>query len=165
MIKYSVKKQIAKFGKHKGKEVQTAQCVLTGKVSFIDLCRMVADNTTIGAGEVKAMVYDMAKVVARELARGYSVDCGELGIFRPTLKSSQLATDEGEFRVQNVKSVNVVFRPRAAIAGACAGCNLERVDSHQKGCCEEEEEAGCKIDKKDETDKKEKPGGILVEGL
>ncbi len=111
MLKYKVIEREAKLGKHAGQRVQQAQQVLSGQVSFRQLCERLAKDTTVGQADIRAVLYQLADVVSEYMDLGMSVDCGELGKFRPTFGSKQVPVGE-EFRTSDLKSPRITFVPR-----------------------------------------------------
>ncbi len=139
MLKYKVLKQTSRVGKLAGQEVQVAQQVLTGQVSFRQLCERLAKDTTVGQADIRAVLYQLADVVAEYMDLGMSVDCGELGKFRPTYGSRQVPMDE-KFRAQDLKSPKITFVPRDKFKQFKYRAQFERV--HDSATCSAGASAG-----------------------
>lgn len=128
MLLYKLISQEAKLGKNKGKKVFRAQGVLRGKVSFDAFCREVSDGSTVDAADVKAVLSRLHTVITRNLERGFSVEVGELGTFRPSFGSVEVL-EEKEFDVlKHVRKPRVLFHPRVAFASSLEGVHFERIN-------------------------------------
>ncbi len=132
MLKYKVVEKKAILGKYSGQQVQVAQQVLTGQVSFRQLCERLAKDTTVGHADIRAVLYQLADVVAEYMDLGMSVDCGELGKFRPTYGSRQVPVGE-KFRAQDLKSPKITFVPRDKFQQFKLRAQFERV--HDSDTC------------------------------
>lgn len=156
-LNYRVVSRRATLGPNKGKEVYGAQPVLTGKISFDNLCRQLADGSTVDAADVKAVLSRMATVISRNLEMGMSVDCGELGLFRPSFGSKSVERED-DFTTQLISRPKVVFTPRAAFKNSLQGVGFERV---YRG---EEEALRAAKRKKDTSGGGSKPSGGTPSG-
>ncbi len=132
MLKYKVVEKKAILGKYANQQVQVAQQVLTGQVSFRQLCERLAKDTTVGQADIRAVLYQLADVVAEYMDLGMSVDCGELGKFRPTYGSRQVPMGE-KFRAQDLKSPKITFVPRDKFKQFKLRAQFERV--HDSDTC------------------------------
>ncbi len=131
MLKYRVVKQTSRVGKLAGQEVQVAQQVLTGQVTFRQLCERLSKDTTVGQADIRAVLYQLADVVAEYMDLGLSVDCGELGRFRPTYGSRQVPVSE-KFRSEDLKSPKITFVPRQKFKEFKLRAQFERVSDDDK---------------------------------
>ncbi len=129
MLKYKVIEQTSRVGKFSGEQVQVAQQVLTGQVTFRQLCERLSKDTTVGQADIRAVLYQLADVVAEYMELGMSVDCGELGKFRPTYSSKQVPVGE-KFRTEDLKSPKITFVPRQKFKEFKFRARFERV--HEK---------------------------------
>ena len=128
MLLYKLISQEAKLGKNKGKKVFRAQGVLRGKVSFDAFCREVSDGSTVDAADVKAVLSRLHTVITRNLDRGFSVEVGELGTFRPSFGSVEVL-EEKEFDVgKHIRKPRIIFHPRVAFASSLEGAHFERIN-------------------------------------
>lgn len=123
---YNLHRREMKVGKHQGKQVYLAKPVLTARVSFDHLCKQLADGSTVDAADVKAVLSRMATVISRNLEMGMSVDCGELGLFRPSFGSKGVEAED-EFNASLITPARVVFTPRKAFKNSLRGVGYERV--------------------------------------
>ncbi len=120
------------MGKYANQQVQVAQQVLSGQVTFRQLCERLAKDTTVGQADIRAVLYQLADVVAEYMDLGMSVDCGELGKFRPTYGSRQVPMGE-KFRAQDLKSPKITFVPRDKFKQFKLRAQFERV--HESDSC------------------------------
>ncbi len=132
MLKYKVVEREAKLGKYEGQRVQQAQQVLTGNVTFQQLCRALSSGSTVCEADVKAVLSQLADKVSEYLDLGMSVDCGELGKFRPTFGSRQVPVGE-KFRNEDIKSPKITFVPRQKFKEFKFRAQFERV--HESEAC------------------------------
>ncbi len=111
-LQYKIREQKLKTAR--GQQVfYYAQTVLGQKVSFDELCEELADGSTVDQADVKAVVSRLSTVISRHLQRSCSVDCGELGLFRPSVHSKASLSKE-DFDVALMKKPSVIFTPRKA---------------------------------------------------
>ncbi len=127
MLKYKVVKQEARLGKNKGKIVQQGYAVISGNVSFDRLCGALSAGCTVSKADVKAVLSQMSEKVAEFLDLGMSVDCGDLGIFRPSFGSQQVPEGE-KFTVEHLKKPKIVFTPRKEFKECLKNVHFERID-------------------------------------
>ncbi len=127
MLHYKVLKRKANVGKNKGKTVQQGYAVISGNVTFDRLCEALSKGSTVGKADVKAVLSQMSEKIAEFLDLGMSVDCGELGIFRPSFGSKQIPETE-KFTIEHLKKPKVVFTPRKEFKYCLRDAQFERVD-------------------------------------
>ncbi len=120
------------MGKYANQQVQVAQQVLTGQVTFRQLCERLSKDTTVGQADIRAVLYQLADVVAEYMDLGMSVDCGELGKFRPTYGSRQVPMGE-KFTHEALKSPKITFVPRQKFKEFKFRAQFERV--HESEAC------------------------------
>lgn len=135
MLKYKVVEQTARLGKYEGQRVQQAQQVLSGNVTFRQLCERLSKGTTVGQADIRAVLYQLADVVCEYLDLGMSVDCGELGKFRPTYGSRQVPVGE-KFRTEDLKSPKITFVPRQKFKDFKYRATFERVHPEFSAQCQ-----------------------------
>ena len=70
------------------------QLVGNGEVSFDDLCEQIAEESALTSADVKGVMDRLVRVLSRNLKEGRKVDCGELGSFRITVRSTGSITKE-----------------------------------------------------------------------
>ena len=128
MLQYHLIKQTSKVGKNKGKTVYRAQSVTRGKVSFDAFCREVSDGSTVDAADVKAVLSRLHTVITRNLERGFSVEVGELGTFRPSFGSVEVLSEKEFEAVKHIRKPRVLFHPRVAFASSLQGAHFERIN-------------------------------------
>lgn len=138
MLKYKVVQKRAILGKYAGEQVQVAQQVLTGNVTFQQLCRALSSGSTVCEADVKAVLSQLADKVSEYLDLGMSVDCGELGKFRPTYGSRQVPIGE-KFRAEDLKSPKITFVPRQKFKEFKYRAQFERV--HESNTCSVSDES------------------------
>ena len=127
MLQYHLSSRTTKVGKNKGKTVYYAQYRTRGLIPFDVFCREVAD--------VKAVLSRLHTVITRNIERGFSVEVGELGNFRPTFGSAEVLDPKDFDITKHVRSPKITFRPRPVFAQSLrANIGFERVElSKSKG--------------------------------
>ncbi len=136
MLKYKIVEQTARLGKYEGQQVQVAQQILTGQVTYRQLCERLSKDTTVGQADIRAVLYQLADVVAEYMELGMSVDCGELGRFRPTYGSRQVPVGE-KFTHEDLRSPKITFVPRQKFKEFRYRAQFERISDKK----DEEENA------------------------
>lgn len=87
------------------------QLVSNGRVSFESLCEEVAEQSSLTSGDIKNAVDRLIYCVAKHLRDGQGVDCGDLGSFRITLRSSGTADAETYDVATCMRKPKVVYTP------------------------------------------------------
>ncbi len=127
MLKYKLVTKKATLGKHKDNDVQQAQMVLSGNVSFDKLCEALSHGSTVGKADVKAVLSQMSEKIAEFLDLGMSVDCGDLGIFRPSFSSEQVPVGE-KFTAEHLRKPKIVFTPRKDFKDCLKNAKFEKIN-------------------------------------
>jgi len=111
---YSLNKRKMSVGPLKGKEVFVASPVCQKqRISFDKLCERMAEDSTVGDADVAAVFYKFRKVLNEYCSKGYIVDGGPLGTFRPTF-SSKAVEKEADFKPSEcVSKTRILFTPTA----------------------------------------------------
>ena len=109
---YSLNKRKVNIGPKKGKEVFVASPVCQKqRISFDKLCERMAEDSTVGDADVAAVFYKFRKVLNEYCAKGYIVDGGPLGTFRPTF-SSKAVEKEADFKPSEcISKTQILFTP------------------------------------------------------
>ncbi|MGV4460457.1 HU family DNA-binding protein [Ornithobacterium rhinotracheale] len=114
-IHYSIRKQKMQLGKEKGKTRYYAQFSLNGTMSFRALCKEIANGSTISEGEAMVVLLRLAEVVKHEMENGHTVDCGDLGLFRPSFSSNGVESEEAFNVRRDMRPPRICFRPKKAM--------------------------------------------------
>lgn len=129
MLQYHLSSRTTKIGKNKGKTVYYAQYRTRGLIPFDVFCREVADGSTVDVADVKAVLSRLHTVITRNIERGFSVEVGELGNFRPTFGSAEVLDPKDFDITKHVRSPKITFRPRPVFAQSLrANIGFERVE-------------------------------------
>lgn len=130
MIKIKAVERKASFAKGAGKTLWYPAIHLHSDVKFEEFVDLVADETTVSSADVKAVFDRASKVLIRLLQDGKSVDCGDMGTFRPSITArsgSGVATAE-EVGIDMVDKTKVIYTPRVKIKTALKGVRMERAE-------------------------------------
>ena len=94
---------------------------------FIEL---VADETTVSSADVKAVFDRASRVLIHLLQDGKSVDCGDMGTYRPsiTAKPGSGVNSAEKVSVELVDKTKGIYTPRVKVKTALKGVRLERAE-------------------------------------
>ena len=149
MIKIKAVERKIGFNKT-GKTLWYPAIHLHSDVKFEEFIELVADETTVSSADVKAVFDRSAKVLIRLLQDGKSVDCGDMGTFRPSITAKTgMGVDKAEkVGVELVDKAKVIYTPRVKVKTALKGVRMERAERVLDVAC-----------KPAEKKKKDKPEG------
>ena len=124
-IKYEVKKVV--FGFDKTKTVKfVAQSKVLGMVDFKTLCEEVQKVSMAPRGVVKMVIDGLVDTLNMDLDKGYSVQLGDFGCFRPGLKAkSQAGVDDVD--VNTVYRRRIIFYPGSYFKNMLSNATVERL--------------------------------------
>ena len=103
-----------------GKNLWYPAIHLHSDVKFEEFIELVADETTVSSADVKAVFDRASKVLVRLLQDGESVDCGDMGTYRPSITAK---TGTG---VESADKVGVELVDKVKVKTALKGVSLER---------------------------------------
>jgi len=87
-----------------------ASAVTTNSVGIDELTQEIASLSTVNGADVRAVLHGIVEVLPKFLAKGNSVELGELGFFRVSISSKGSETEE-EVSLSNIRRSRVLFRP------------------------------------------------------
>ena len=99
-----------------------------GLIRNRDVAYAMADETTLNPKEAEMTLYQAEKVIANKLLDGHTVELGELGTFRLTVKSKGVENEE-DVTAQNVTNVNIRFTPSKAFKALISNAKFAPVSS------------------------------------
>lgn len=112
MMDYSLNKRKVNIGPKKGEEVYVASAVCQKhRISFDELCERMADDSTVGQADIAAVFYRFRKVLNEYCSKGYIVDSGPLGTFRPTFTSKAVSKEEDFKPAECISKTQILFTP------------------------------------------------------
>ena len=121
-LKYVVRK-----GSNPQKPGETFYCgrfKMENRLEFKDLCRIISDQCSLTASDVKGIISAMLNVVNEELSNSKIVRLGDFGSFRCEVKGNLVDTADDWTR-SKVKGVKLVFTPGTQFKTASKGANLK----------------------------------------
>lgn len=130
-IKYRILTREVLLGKDKGKKMQFAQSITSKKVTFKRFCEEIADGSTVGTADVKAVFDRMVTVLRRHMEDGEAVDCGELGTFTPTFGSAGVPVGEEFSPKVSIRNPKISFRPKPAFK-SLSDVRFERISPEEE---------------------------------
>lgn len=95
--------------------------VSNGTVSFDELCRDVAEESSLTSGDMKNVMDRLVRSIKKHLEAGRSVDCGEMGFFSINLRSASAPDAETYDAATMMRRPKVNYR---------AGKLLRTIDSN-----------------------------------
>lgn len=101
---------------------------LHSDAKFEEFIELVADETTVSSADVKAVFDRASKVLVLLLQDSESVDCGDMGTYRPsiTAKTGTGVESADKVGVELVDKAKVIYTPRVKVKTALKGVRLER---------------------------------------
>lgn len=132
MFRYTIKdrKMITKEGTYEPRRV--AVQVNAGRITLDALAREIADDTSLGRGDVKSVLLHLAVVVGRYACMGYSVDLGELGTLTPRLSAASLSPEE-EYTADAIRAVRLRYTPSMELKRRLSAVTFERQEEQEEG--------------------------------
>lgn len=129
MIKIKAVERKAGFGKS-NKTLWYPAIHLHSDVNFEELIELVADGTTVSSADVKAVFDRASRVLIRLLQDGKSIDCGDMGTYRPsiTAKPGSGVDSAEKVSVELVDKTKGIYTPRVKVKTALKGVRLERTE-------------------------------------
>lgn len=108
-LEYVVTKRIFGFDDTKT-EKYVAKSVGSGRVKFEKMCARVSRICGVHRKTVDLVVSGLVDMMADDIDDGKTVQLGEFGLFRPTIRTKSAATAE-EVTANNIVTKRIVFRP------------------------------------------------------
>ena len=108
MLNLSVKSQIMKIGKHKGKTMYYAQVDKPRVIEYEDVIKDIAEMSSLTTGDVRNAIDRLAYYLQRELTEGNTVKLGQIGTFRVAVPSKYVETEK-EVNASILKKPKIQF--------------------------------------------------------
>ncbi len=108
-LEYVVTKRVFGFDKTKT-EKYVAKSVGSGQMSFDKMCAKVSRLCGIHRKVVDLVVSGLVDMMAEDIDDGKTVQMGEFGLFRPTIKTKSADTAD-DVKASNILSKRIVFTP------------------------------------------------------
>lgn len=83
-------------------------------VQIREIVENISTRCTVNRADVRAVIIALEEVILEHILHGHSVRLGDLGSFRPTIKSSGSEKPE-EVGVRNISALRVRFNPGATL--------------------------------------------------
>ncbi|MDR1272970.1 MAG: DNA-binding protein [Odoribacteraceae bacterium] len=120
-----------KLGKRKNPQDPQAEPKLyaipvnEGKVSQQEVAADIVNLSSLARGDVGNVISSLIDTVPKYLLMGKSVNLGELGTFRISF-SSEGVEKPGDFTVDKISGVRIVFTPSVELKRKLAGIHFEK---------------------------------------
>ena len=124
-IKYEVKKVVFGFDKTKTEKF-VAQAKVLGMVEFKTLCEEVQKVSMAPRGVVKMVIDGLIDTLNMDLDKGYSVQLGDFGCFRPGLNAKSQAGAEA-VDANTVYRRKIIFTPGSYFKNMLGDATVERL--------------------------------------
>lgn len=125
-LKYEVKKRVFGFDESKT-EKYVAQIKTMGVVPFSDLCDEVSKIGMAPRGIVKLVLDGLIDTLNMDINKGFSVQLGEFGCFRPGLNAKSQETLEA-VKSDTIYRRRIIFTPGAYFKDMLTRASVERLD-------------------------------------
>lgn len=125
MIKYSLKGKVNPLdlvSENKLFPIKQTQETLTLR----DFAKRISRESTVSSMDAMAVLEGLLQIIPDEIANGKIIKLGDFGTFRTTL-SAEGVTNEKDFNISKIKSLNVRFRPATEFKNLLANVKYERV--------------------------------------
>lgn len=123
-LKYIVTKQVFGFDQTKTAKFVPKQ-IVTGQVTFNKLCTQVGQICGAHRGTVQLVIAGLVDVLINNLDDGKSIQLGEFGTFRPSIKANASDTEE-EADASKIYRRKIVFTPGSALKSAMNNTSITR---------------------------------------
>lgn len=112
MLKYRLiqRKDMSKDASEDAK-LYYPQLVNNGKVAFEALCEEVAEQSSLTSGDIKNCMDRLINCLVRHLQEGRTVDCGDMGSFRITIRSAGSINKDDYDATTMMRDPKVVYHP------------------------------------------------------
>lgn len=108
-LQYVVTKRVFGFDKT-NTEKYVAKSVGSGKMNFDKMCEKVSRLCGIHRKVVDLVVSGLVDMMAEDIDDGNTIQMGEFGLFRPTIKTKSASTEDA-VKASNILSKRIVFTP------------------------------------------------------
>ena len=125
-LKYEVKKRVFGFDESKT-EKYVAQIKTMGVVPFSDLCDEVSKIGMAPRGIVKLVLDGLIDTLNMDINKGFSIQLGEFGCFRPGLNAKSQETLEA-VKSDTIYRRRIIFTPGAYFKDMLTRASVERLD-------------------------------------
>jgi len=123
-LKYVVAKQVFGFDETKTAKFVPKQ-VITGQVTFNKLCTQVGQICGAHRGTVQLVIAGLVDALVNNLDDGKSVQLGEFGIFRPSIKAKASDTEK-EADASRIYKRKIIFTPGSVLKQAMNNTSITR---------------------------------------
>lgn len=123
-LKYVVTKQVFGFDETRTAKYVPKQ-VITGQVAFEKLCTQVGQICGAHRGTVQLVIAGLVDALVNNLDDGKSVQLGEFGIFRPSIKAKASDSEE-EADASRIYKRKIIFTPGSALKRAMNNTSITR---------------------------------------
>jgi hypothetical protein len=124
-IKYEVKRVVFGFDESKTEKF-VAQTKVLGMVGFKKLCEEVQKVSMAPRGVVKMVIDGLIDTLNMDLDKGYSVQLGDFGCFRPGLNAKSQAGAEA-VDANTVYRRKIIFTPGSYFKNMLGDATVERL--------------------------------------
>lgn len=123
-LKYVVTKQVFGFDETRTAKFVPKQ-VITGQVTFSKLCAQVGQICGAHRGTVQLVIAGLVDAMINNLDDGKSVQLGEFGTFRPSIRANAADTEE-EADASKIYRRKIIFTPGIGLKTAMNRSSITR---------------------------------------
>ncbi|RUT79615.1 HU family DNA-binding protein [Ancylomarina longa] len=104
-----------------------ANTISNGELTLEKLTKRIAQNSTVGGADIRAVLYAMVEVMQDALDEGSIVRLGDLGSLRVSI-SSNGETSKDEVNTQSIKNAKTIFTPGKELKKMLKNLEYEKVE-------------------------------------
>ena len=102
-----------------------ASAIVTNNVGIEELTAEISKLSTVNGADISAVLYGIVEVLPQLLAKGNSIQLGDLGFFRISISSNPSDSEE-EVSSGNIRKSKVLFRPGKKIGAMLKTLSFKR---------------------------------------
>lgn len=103
-----------------------ASTASTGELTLEMLTKRIAQNSTVGGADIRAVLYSMVEVMQDGLSEGAIVRLGDLGSLRVSISSNGEASEK-EVSAHSIKNSKTIFTPGPELKRMLTNLKFEKV--------------------------------------
>jgi len=104
-----------------------ANAATNGELTLDKLTKRIAQNSTVGGADIRAVLYSLVEVMQDGLEEGSIVRLGDLGSLRVSISSKGEATPK-EVNAHSIKSAKTIFTPGKELKKMLHNLEYEKVE-------------------------------------
>ena len=111
MLLYTIKKEVMRIGKDKGKTMYYAAHISQDKITTKQVEDRIINATALSRADVRSAITALAEIVREEMFAGRAIDLADLGSFK-VVSTGKRVTSEKEVTADTLKTPKIQFFPK-----------------------------------------------------